>query len=355
MRRNALEITAWSFCAAGLVGSAAAWMLAPAAFPHAWLAALCAFVGWPLGCMGLLLIHALTGGDWGYAIRPQLVAGVSALPLLPLALVPWAFMLQRLYPWLQPEVAARLANGFYLNLPAFALRGAIYLVVWFALAFLILRALQAKDPQPALARLAPPGLIALALTVTFGAIDAILSLDPFFPSSVFGLIEIAEMGLLALSVSIFAAALGAPPRSQTLAALARLLQALLILWAYLDFMQLLIVWQSDLPREAPWYELRWSGGWGVVAALIAGLHFALPFLVLMSPRLRHSRFGMACVTALLVIGAMLRGWWLVLPASGLGFSAAAGFAMLALVSGAAALAMRARSSPLIPRGAWRRV
>lgn len=360
MRRSPLEITAWeitawSLCAAGLAGSAAAWIMTPAAFPHAWLAALHAFIGWPLGCMGLLLIHALTGGNWGFAIRSQLVAGVCTLPLLPLALVPWVFLLPRLYPWLQHDVAARLENTFYLNLPAFALRGALYLVIWYALALLILRALRERPPELALTRLAPSGLILLALTVTFVAIDAIMSLDPFFPSSIFGLIEIAEMGLLALSVSILAATLGGPPRRETLAALARLLQALLILWAYLDFMQFLIVWQSDLPNEALWYRPRLRGAWGVVATLVAALHVALPFFVLLSPRLRQSRFGVASVAALLIVVAMLRSWWLVLPASGLGLSAAAGFSMLAVVSGAAALAMRAWCSPLISHGAWRGV
>jgi hypothetical protein len=77
------------------------------------------------------------------------------------------------------------------------------------------------------------------------------------------------MGLLALSVSIFAAVIGEPPDDTTLRNLGRLLLALLLLWAYLDFMQVLIVWQSDLPNEAPWYIVRSRGGWGFTAALVA--------------------------------------------------------------------------------------
>ena len=77
-----------------------------------------------------------------------------------------------------------------------------------------------------------------------------MSLDPHFASSVFGLITIAEMGLLALSVSTFAVIVGQPSEDGALRNLGRLIMALLILWAYLDFMQLLIVWQSDLPNEA---------------------------------------------------------------------------------------------------------
>jgi hypothetical protein len=114
-----------------------------------------------------------------------------------------------------------------------------------------------------------------------------MSLDPHFVSSAYGLIAIAAMGLLALSVSLFAAVIGQPPDEDVLRNLGRLLLALLILWAYLDFMQVLIVWQSDLPNEASWYIPRSTGRWGLIAALIAGGHFVLPFFALLSPRVCH--------------------------------------------------------------------
>jgi hypothetical protein len=276
MTRQQAERAAWMAGVTGLLGVAIGWLFAPAAFPHAWLAALTAWLGWPLGCMGLLLIHALTGGRWGYAIRPQLLAGMRTLLLLPPAVIPLLAVLRTLYPWARPDVAAHLGNRFYLNLPFFLGRGAVYLIVWLGLAGLILRALQQDIPDARLARLAPAGLILLAITVTFAAIDTTMSLEPLFASSAYGLIAIAEMGLLALSVSIFAAVIGEPPDVPALRNLGRLLLALLSLWAYLDFMQMLIVWQSDLPNEAPWYIVRSRGGWGFTAALIAGGHFVLP-------------------------------------------------------------------------------
>ena len=113
-----------------------------------------------------------------------------------------------------------------------------------------------------------------------------MSLDPHFASSAYGLIAIAEMGLLALSVSVFAAVVGPPLDDGTMRVLGKLLLGLLVLWAYLDFMQVLIVWQSDLPNEAPWYIVRSTGGWGIAAAVVAACHFVLPFFALLSPRLR---------------------------------------------------------------------
>jgi len=183
------------------------------------------------------------------------------LPLLLPALIPLMTMLAALYPWVRADGALQLENRLYLNLPFFAARIIVYLIVWFGLAELILRALRRPAPEAALARLAPPGLILLAITVTYAAIDMTMSLDPRFVSSVYGLIEISEMGLLALSVSVLAAAVGLPPGEATMQSLGRLLLGLLVLWAYLDFMQVLIVWQSDLAAEAPWYIERSTGGW----------------------------------------------------------------------------------------------
>ena len=345
MTRHQAERAAWMAGATGLLGAAIGWLLAPAAFPHAWLAALTAWLGWPLGCMGLMLIHALTGGRWGYAIRPQLVAGTRTVVLLLAAVIPLLIVLRTLYPWARPDAAAHLGNRFYLNLPFFLGRGAVYLIAWLGLAGLILRALGQDIPEARLARIAPAGLILLAITVTFAAIDTTMSLDPRFASSAYGLIAIAEMGLLALSVSIFAAVIGEPPDDTTLRNLGRLLLALLILWAYLDFMQVLIVWQSDLPNEASWYVIRSRGGWGIAGALVAGCHFVLPFFALLSPRLQGSRRGIACVTALLILSEVVRCWWLVVPASGRDFGLVDVLAMLGLIGIAAALALRA---PLLP-------
>lgn len=355
MTRRQAELAAWTVGAVGLIGSAAGWVLAPKDFAYAWLAALTVWVGWPLGSMGLLLVHALTGGRWGEAIRPQLVAGMLTLPLLVPALIPLLGAPATLYPWMQPDAAAHLANRFYLNLPFFFARVAVDLIVWFGLAGLILRALRRDAPQAALARIAPAGLIALALTVTYAAIDATMSLDPTFVSSVYGLVEITEMILLALAVSVFAAAVAMPPDDASKRGLGGLLLALVILWAYLDFVQLLIIWQSDLANDAPWYVVRLAGGWGIAASAVALGHFVLPFFALVSPRVQRSSRGVAAVAAVLVASAVIDGWWLVVPAAGRGLGLIDLLAMLGLLGVAAVFALRAPLTPLMEEAMRRHV
>jgi hypothetical protein len=257
-------------------------------------------------------------------------------------------VLAALYPWARADAALHLDNRFYLNLPFFAGRVIVYLIVWFGLAQLILRGLRQPAPEAALARLAPPGLILLAITVTYASIDMTMSLDPRFVSSVYGLIQISEMGLLALSISVFAAAVGSPPSEGTRQSLGRLLLGLLVLWAYLDFMQVLIVWQSDLAAEAPWYIARSTGGWGIVATVVAAGHFVLPFFALIWPQVQRSRRGIACVASLLMLSAGVYGWWLVVPASGHNFGLLDVLAMFGLLGVAAAFALRAPLLPMMP-------
>jgi hypothetical protein len=338
MRGTAAERSAWLVGLVGLLGCAVASALKPAQLPYAWLAAVTCFLAWPLGSLALVFIHALTGGRWGYAIRPQLAAGIATLPLLIPALLPLPFAAHALYPWMQPQIAAHLPNRFYLNAPFFYCRAVLYLAIWLTLGYLATRELRRADPQPGLTRLAPAALILLGLTVTFAAIDSTLSLDPQFKSSIYGLLVCVEAVLFALSVALLGVA--AAPAEVT-RVLGRLLLALVVLWAYLDFMQFLIVWNSNLPDEAGWYVLRLKGGWAPLAIGIAVLHFGLPLFALLSPTVQRSRAGIGTVAALLVVLEIPRAWWIVIPASGRGIAWSDAAAMLALLGLAAGLALRA--------------
>lgn len=297
------ERTAWIMALIGLIGSAVGWIIDPRGFYGAWLSALVVVGGWPLGSMALLLIHALTGGRWGEPILPALRLAVRSLPVLLPAAVPIVFGLFVLYPW-AGAAGAGLGNRFYLNLPFFGIRSAIYVVAWFGLGILVLRGRR-------LDAIAPFGLMLLALTLTFAAVDSTLSLDPHMSSSVYGMIAGAGVTLLALSVAVLLTAtdMQAGARGD----LGRLLLALTVLWIYLDFMQLLIVWQSDLAHEAGWYVARSRGFWGWVRGLVAIGHFLLPFFLLLSPRMQRRPMVVRGVAALLIAMAVMRGWWTVLP------------------------------------------
>jgi hypothetical protein len=305
------EGVAWGVAGLAGLGVLASLVWMPHAVYGPWLAACAAWLGWPLGSMALILAHALTGGRWGEILRPALRAGVATLPLGLPALAVLLAGAGDLYPWLhtpplQAGHAVAAANRFYLNTPFALLRIAVYALVWSTLGVLCLRG-------RGLARMAPAGLILLALTFSFAAIDLTQSLDPGFSSSAYGLVASAGAGLLALALGMLLAMLPGMPSEDGLRDLARLLLGLTVLWAYLDFMQFLIVWQSNLPAEAAWYGRRLHGGWGGLAVAIVLLHFLLPFGLLMLAPLQVRRPVIMGVAILLVVMEIARNLWLVLP------------------------------------------
>jgi len=320
-----MERWAWIVGALGLAGAALVWVAAPASFPHAWLAAVIAWSGWPLGSLALVLTHALTGGRWGDALRPGLLAGVATMPLLLPLILPVLLSLPALYPWARPD--ADLPNSWYLNVPFFAVRGTAYLLVWLGLTWAVLSG-RAE-------RVAVPGLLLLAFTVTFAAIDLTMSLQPRFVSSIYGMLSGAGVAVLALAAAILLSGVTPGVRNDV----SKLLFALVLLWAYLNLMQVVIVWQNDLVEQVPWYKLRAHGGWGWVMAAVALGHAVVPMAVLLSPRARGSVRALTGVAALLAAMAVLRAWWTVLPeAPGMGaiLPWLAALACLAGVGGAAA-------------------
>jgi hypothetical protein len=203
-------------------------------------------------------------------------------------------------------------------------------VVWLGLSFFAIRAFRRPETRRTLARLAPPGAILLALTVTFFSIDVSQSLEPGFNSSVYGLLTLADMTLFAFAGALAATCLAGEPEARLLPVLARILLGLTILWAYLEFVQALIVWESDLTVEVPWYLHRTTGAWGMVAWTIAGGHFLLPFLLLLSPRHQADARSIGVIALVLMAMEVTRWWWIVLPSLSLPFGWIDAAAMIGL-------------------------
>jgi hypothetical protein len=326
----------------GLIGAAvcaAAMYFWPAEFFRAYLIAWLYWWSISVGALAIAMIHHLTGGLWGLAIRRILEAAYSLVPLLAILFVPLLFGLPTLYHWARPEEVASDTllqhKSPYLNVTAFQWRAAGYFVAW-SLLGIALNALstgRAEDEPVRSRRLAlvsGPGLIVWGLTVTFAAIDWSMSLEPHWFSSSYGVLVGAGQGVAAMSLAI-AVLVGVrdlPAWSgwatiDCLNDLGNFLLAFVMFWTYIAFTQFLIIWSGNLPEEAPWYLNRSAGGWQWVAALLAVFHFAVPFLLLLARGTkRHPR--RLLIVALVLLTMRLVDWnWLVTPAfhpAGLAFS-----------------------------------
>lgn len=328
LRRPALGVT--------LVGLVLAIVGAVLNLEQFWRSYLLAYVFWwhiALGCLGLVMLHHLVGGRWSAMVRRLLETGAMTLPLLALLFVPLLAGLTTLYPWTIPDVVAHselLQNKTpYLNLPFFLARTALYFVVWITLAYLLnrwsLEQDQTADPRLAtrMRRLSAAGMILYMVTATFAAYDWLMSLEPEWFSSIYGLIIIAGQGLAALALAIVGLRLiSANVQTNTEHAgwtqsfndLGNFLLGFVMIWAYLSFSQFLIIWSANIPEEAVWYYHRSQGGWLEVGMILVASHFVLPFFLLLSRRVKRRAQWLTVLAALILLTRWIDLYWLTMPA-----------------------------------------
>ncbi|MBP7148356.1 MAG: hypothetical protein KBD01_12485 [Acidobacteria bacterium] len=315
--------------AAGLAATAGgAFFDAPQALRSLLLAELF-WLGVPVGALGLLMLHHLTGGAWGFLLRRILEAALAALFPLALLFVPVLLGAPSLFPWVNapPGDPRLMQKALYLNLPAFVARSVLYFACWGALSVLLRRWSRRLDRTGAAlasARsrtLSGPGLVVLVVTSSFAATDWAMALEPRWYSTVYGMIFISGQALTALTFAIVALVLS--PREGTLAPLAtprRLQQlgnltlTLVMLWAYLQFSQFLITWAGNLPLEIAWYLRRARGSWGGVAIALALFHFGLPFVLLLSREAKRRPRALAALCGFVLALRWLAMVWMIVPA-----------------------------------------
>jgi hypothetical protein len=308
----------------------------PALFFQGYLLAFLFLLGISLGSLLLLLLHYTVGTHWGLTIRRIAEAGANTIWLMAILFIPLLFGLQYLFPWARPEAVAESGvlqyKSFYLNVPFFIIRAVIFFAIWSFLTWLTGRwsarwgGTVVDDPhmRGRLQARAAGGLILFVLSMTFASIDWLMSLQPHWTSTAFGLIVIIGQALSALSFALLMLNLfpslsmgrrwisdSTPVPYKDLGAF---LMVFILGWTYVSFFQFLIMWTGDIPREVVWYIERTSGGWGVLIALIALTLFVVPFLMLLSPRVRHNLRLLAGMGAMLLAATFLNVFWHVKPA-----------------------------------------
>lgn len=306
---------------AGLAVCALALLQNPQRFWTAYLVALLYWLGVSLGALFFGLIHPLTGGGWGNALRSELISAARNAALLAALFFPVLFGARQLYLWARPEAVeanAHLAHkAVYLNLPFFALRAAIYFAAWILISRYLNR--KASDPRGrALRGFSGPALVAWGLTVTFAAFDWGMSLDPLWASTAYGVLFIAGNGLSALAV-LLTLKLGLSElrgerelETNDQHDLGNLLMAFTLLWAYVNFSQYLIIWSGNLPEEIGWVLARTRGGWQWLPLALAVFHLAVPLALLLSRTVKRSRM-LLYVAGLISAFRLVDLWWFVLP------------------------------------------
>ena len=303
---------------------AAAGLLAPEVVLHGWLIAFVSFAGLGLGSVAWLAIHALTGGRWGDVARPTLLRTAVALPVAAVLVLPVIVADRWLYPWAShPEAAGAGVTGLYLNTGGLAVRslvllGGLSLVGW-------------RARTGTLGRLvAALGLLLYSSLMSLAAFDWLLSLEPRYTSSAFGMQIIVAQLLSALCLVTLAA--DAPRDDPVWGDYGSFLLAVLLGESYIVLMTFVVHWYGNLPDQAAWYLVRSRGGWRwfeVAATLIGAVG---PGIALLFGRIRHSPPALRVVAFAVLAGVLAQNVWLVAPRLG----PDAGWAILAGVAASVA-------------------
>src|ERR1700675_317644 len=307
----------------------------PDEFYHAYLLGFMCWLGVALGSMAILMIRHLTGGGWGTIIRRILGAAMRTLPLLALLFVPNTFGIRRLYIWAQPlaniqdkhlrEHLEQITQT-YLTVNGFIIRAIFYFAVWNVLSLLFSKWCEetdrpnAPDNSGRFKAVSGPGLILYGVTISFAAIDWIMSLDPSWISTIFGLIILIGEVLSAMCFAVVVERIlfNYKPMSELLKPdfvhdHGKWMLTFIMVWAYFSFSQWLIIWAGNLPSEITFYLKRLSGGWGSIGLILVLFHFAIPFATLLSRPFKRNIRKLVWVAVWLMMMRYLDLFWIIEP------------------------------------------
>lgn len=284
-----------------------------------------------LGCLGILLLHHLVSGGWGHVIQRMTESGARTLPFMALLFVPVLIGLHELFPWSNHHVveASHVLHKkeAYLNIPFFLARAAVFFIFWSGVAFLLTKWSRTQDQtgDVTLTRkirtLAGPALVFFVLTATLAGVDWMMSLEPEWYSTIYGMHFIvgAALSTLALCIIVVRVLSDHKPFSDILTTrhyhhLGNLLFAFTILWAYMSFSQYLIIWSGNQVDDNFWYIRRLGAGWQSIGTLLLVGHFFVPFFLLLSRKAKRVIHTLAIIAGWILIMRLVDLFWLIMPA-----------------------------------------
>jgi hypothetical protein len=315
----------------GALACIGAAMTNPSIFYRGYLLGFMFWMNLTLGCLGLVMMHNLVGGDWGHASRRFLEAGMRTLPLMALLFILLIPGIPYLYEWANAEHVAHdhilQQKAFYLNQTAFLTRAAIYFAFWLLWMWMLHKRSVEFEKTPTLEivkkaeNISGPGAVLFFLITTGASYDWVMSLEPHWYSSIYGAFYVVCQGLVTLAFAIVMTRwfsnyepfdeLTVPKRFHDLG---KLMHGFIVLWTYASFSQFLIIWSANIPEEIPWYLHRIRNGWQVVAIGLMIFHFFVPFFILLSQKLKRKKHLLVWVAAYMLVMRFVDLYWQTIPA-----------------------------------------
>ena len=285
-----------------------------------------------MGSLAILQLHHMTGGRWGLPIRRILEAGSRTIPVMTVFFIPVLIGIKKIYPWAahpeslgdEPITHFRrmwLQPGFFIG------RAVVYFAIWNLLAYLLNKWSAEQDRtgdvrlKQRMSSLAAPGTVLWALSWSWAMLDWVMSLEPTWFSSIYGMIFMVIACLAAVSFSAIMLRmlndyepLRESYQPSHLNDIGNLMLAFTLLWTYMSFAQFLIIWSGNLKQEITWYKVRAYTSWGYVGAALLIFHFFIPFFILLQRRVKRRVERLAVLAVWMLLITLVDVLWIVVPA-----------------------------------------
>lgn len=314
----------------GLAACGAGWLIDSARFHHAYLTAFVFWLSLALGGLFFTMLHILTASRWSVVLRRISESLALQIPWMLVAFVPVALGLHDLYLWSHEDVVAtdHLLQGKagYLNPGFFLARTVVYFALWTLVAWKLSKHSLNQDRQPnqnhiiPLRRWSAIGMLLFAGTMTLAAFDWLMSLQPHWYSTIYGVYVFGGLFLAGLCFIVvvcwFLRRGGVLTKEVTVEHhhdLGKLMFAFVIFWSYIGFSQYFLIWYGNIPEETFWFLSRWEGGWKPVSLVLLYGHFVLPFVVLIFQNVKRkiTLLGLSAIWILIMHWVDL--YWLIYP------------------------------------------
>ncbi len=299
-----------------------------ALFDYLWMFMFMVSIG--VGSLGMIAMEYLAGATWSTPFRRVSEFLASIIPLLPILVIPILIGMHSLYHWTHPEAVAADKilqwKSPYLNITFFYIRLAIYFIIWILFLILFLRNSQRQDETGGAEstkkniKLSAPFAILFLLTLTFAAFDFMMSLEPHWFSTMFGVSYFAGTVLCSFAVATFCTItlgengyLGKGIRKENYYSFGALMFAFDIFWAYIAFSQYMLIWYADIPEETFWVLMRMKGSWAYASIGLVIFNFVIPFLVLLPRSTKVSPKLLKGISIWLLFAHAYDLYWIIMP------------------------------------------
>lgn len=283
-----------------------------------------------VGSLFLVAIEYLGGAVWSVPFRRSAEFFTAVIFVLPIVLIPLLFNIGHLFHWMHPEVveADKILRDKapYLNTNFFIIRALFFLLIWTLFAFLLIRNSTKQDKSgdqlltKSNIKISAIFIPFFAITITFTSIDWMMSLEPHWFSTIFGVYYFSGTVLASLAAVTIAGVLLNKNgflvkgiKEDHFYSLGALLFAFTNFWAYIAFSQFMLIWYANLPEETVWFLARWEGSWKVVSVGIIFIRFAVPYFALLSQPSKMNPNRLLFASAWILFAHLYDIYWLVMP------------------------------------------